>query len=998
MSYTLGLDIGSNSIGWALIGNTDKPSLIATGVRVFPEGVDRDTKGAELSKNQARRLARGARRNRSRKAYRKDKLVRALKARDFLPQSTEQMERLFLLDPYSLRARGLDAKLDRYEFGRVLYHLNQRRGFWSNRKSGKAKDDGVVKKQASELQAKIDESGCRTLGEYFSKVRSDSVMIRGQNTFRSMYEHEFDLLWQKQSEYYPELNDEEYYKKIRHQTIFYQRPLKPMDNRIGKCELEPTEQRCPRGDFYARRFRMLLEVNNLKIYNPDGSQSDLSQEQRRTVFAMLSEKKEVSFDEIRKKLGLMATQTFNLEEGKVDKKNAKMKGDEFAASLRSAVGKKDYARLTDADVALLNEYVLDDSLSDEQVETAIAEKFGFTAEQTRKIIDISLPERYASFSRLAIQKLLPHLEQGMLLHQAIEAVYGRPQARQDGPVVDQLGFPADVRNPLVNKALWEVRKVVNAIIREYGKPDKIAIEMARDVKGSLEERRELQQQIRANEQENEKARQELLKMGISKPSRDDIIKYKLWQECGQVCPYTGRAISQAALFGPTPEFQIEHILPYSRSLDDSYMNKTLCYVNENRLKGNETPYEYYHGKEQYDQIKQRIRVLPYPKRQRFLQKEVDLDTFVERQLNDTRYITREVVKYLKTLGVYVFGTKGQSTAELRHQWGLNSILDLTGAGLKNRDDHRHHAIDAIVVALTNKDHLTKLARSKYDPVRDVFEEPWEGFRNEVEQKVNAILVSHRCTRKVSGALHEETNYGPTGLTDDKGQAIYVYRKKLQDLTGSMVEKIVDPVVRAIVRQRLLAFGIDPQTQSGKVGKEVWQEPLFMRSKNGKGPQIKSVRIRDVFNNMIGLKDKQGKLYRAVKPGGNHHIELFEYKDDKGNTKRDARVVTMFEAIQRVKNNRPVVCRDYGDGKKFLCSLAKNELVMLQREDNSEVLHRIQYISELPTGPRIVLRPHTYAGKLSDSDMPPLIQRKTPNTLVGYKVQIDPLGRITRAND
>jgi CRISPR-associated endonuclease Csn1 len=994
MSYTLGLDIGSNSIGWAIIGNTDKPSLIATGVRVFPEGVDRDTQGAEISKNQARRMARGARRNRSRKAYRKDKLVRALKAKEFLPKQTCEIEKLFLLDPYMLRSKGLDEQLSRYEFGRVLYHLNQRRGFWSNRKSGKAKEDGVVKKQASELQAKMDELKSRTLGEYFARVKNGAIKIRGHYTFRAMYEKEFDLLWQKQAEFYPELKDAAYYKKIRHQTIFYQRPLKPTDELVGRCELEPTEQRCPRGDFYARRFRMLQDVNNLKIHNPDGSESELSPEQRQTVFVMLSEKKEVSFDEIRKKLGLMETQTFNLEEGKADKKNAKMKGDEFAASIRIALGKKDYAKLTEADIALLNEYVLDDSLSDEQVEKAITEKYGFTAEQAGKIKDISLPEKYASFSRDAIQKLLPHLEKGMLVHQAIQEVYGKPQAGQNGPVVDRLEFPEDVRNPLVNKAMWEVRKVVNAIVREYGKPARIAIEMARDVKGSAKERDELRKKMDDNEQENKKAIEELKKMGIQKLSRDDIIKYKLWQECGQVCPYTGRSISQTALFGPTPEFQIEHILPYSRSLDDSYMNKTLCYVNENRLKGNETPYEYYDGKEEYDRIKQRIRVLPYPKRQKFLQKEVELDKFIERQLNDTRYITREVVKYLKTLGVYVFGTKGQSTAELRHQWGLNSILDLTGTGLKNRDDHRHHAIDSIVVALTNKEHLTKLAKSKYNPTNEVFEEPWEGFRKEVEEKVNQVLVSHRCTRKVSGALHEETNYGPTGLKDDKGQDIYVYRKKVEDLTGSMVEKIVDPIVKAIVRERFLEFGIDPEKQSGKVGKEVWKEPLFMRSKKGRGPQIKSVRIRDVFNNMIELKDKTGMVYRAVAPGSNHHIEIFEYKDDKGTTKRDARVVTMFEATQRVRNNRPVVCRDYGDGKNFLFSLAKNEMFMLEIDDNL-LLHRIQ---KLDKSGKIILRPHTYAGQLSDSDKPPLIQRKSPNTLAGYKVQIDPLGRITKAND
>jgi CRISPR-associated endonuclease Csn1 len=994
-SYIFGLDIGSNSIGWALVENKPKQCLLAVGARVFPEGVDRDTKGAEISKNQTRRLARGARRNRSRKAYRKDKLVRNLQFKDFLPKQTEALEKLFVLNPYALRAKGLDEQLTRHEFGRVLYHLNQRRGFWSNRKNGKATEDGLVKKQASELQSNIDESNCRTLGEYFYKINNDATKIRGHYTFRSMYEKEFDMLWARQAEYYPELKDEDFRIKICHKTIYYQRPLKPQDDKIRNCELEPNEKCCPRSNYYARRFRLLQDVNHLKIRQPDGNEDNLTLDQKKIVFKILGEKKDVTFDEIRKKLGLMETQTFNLEEGKADKKTAKMKGDEFAASLRNIL-KKNYSKLNEDDIALLNDYVEDDSLSDGQVEKAIIDKFGFTAEQAGKIKDISLPEKYAAFSKTAIRKLLLCMEKGYITSDAILAVYG--ERKKDIVITDTLGFPEDTRNPLVNKALWEVRKVVNAIVREYGKPDKIAIEMARDIKGSLEERKELQQKIKDNERENDRAREELLKMEISRPSRDDIIKYKLWQECGQVCPYTGRPISQAALFGSTPDFQIEHILPYSRSLDDSYMNKTLCYVHENRLKGNETPYEYYNGKEQYDQIKQRIRVLPYPKRIRFSQKEVQLDNFIQRQLNDTRYISRQVVAYLKTLGVDVFGTKGQTTAELRHQWGLNNILDLTGSGLKNRDDHRHHAIDAIVIALTTRDHLTKLATSKYNKTKEVFDEPWDGFRKEAEEKVNQILVSHRSTRKVSGALHEETNYGPTGLKDDKGQDVYVYRKKIEDLTGSMVSKIVDPVVQKIIRDRLWSFGIDPEKNSGKVGKEVWKEPLYMKAKNGGGPQIKSVRIRDVFNNMIGLKNPHGKIYRAVSSGSNHHIEIFEYKDGKNSLKRDARVVTMYEATQRIRSGKPVVCRESKDGNTFMFSLAKNDLFLMKINDSEEKLHRIQKFGLVGGSVVIIMRPHTYAGQLSDSDKPPLIQRKSPNTLVGYKVQIDPLGRITRAND
>ena len=147
--------------------------------------------------------------------------------------------------------------------------------------------------------------------------------------------------------------------------------------------------------------------------------------------------------------------------------------------------------------------------------------------------------------------------------------------------------------------------------------------------------------------------------------------------------------------------------------------------------------------------------------------------------------------------------------------------------------------------------------------------------------------------------------------------------------------------------------------------------------------------------MFTLSDKGGKIYCAVDPGNNHHIEIFEYVDKKGKTKRDGKVITMLEAVQRSQRSEPVVQRDYGQGKKFICSLAQNEMFMLKIDNEEEVLHRVQKIDQ---NKRIILRPHTYGGKLSDLDKPPLIQRKSVNTIEGYKVAVDPLGRIWPAND
>lgn len=995
-SYTLGLDLGTNSVGWAIL-DVEQKELVNAGVRIFQEGVDRDTKGAEISKNATRRSARSARRSRKRRNYRKDKLLRMLIRNQLLPGDKKGLQEVFEKDPYCLRARGLAEKLDLYEIGRVLYHLNQRRGFWSNRKSETSKEDGIVKKSATALQEQIQQHDCQTMGEYFSKLNPHEQRIRGHYTFRSMYEDEFDKIWEKQALYYNGLLTDALKKEIKEKTIFFQRPLKPTDELIGDCELEPGEKRCPRGDWHARRFRILQTLNNLEIHNPDGTEAKLHAEQRKIVLRELLNNKEVSFDSLRKKLNLLESQTFNLEEGPKEKKPTKIKGDEFNAHLRSskALGKKEFEKLTETDLVDINDFLLDDCFSDEEVVEKLMEQYGWTEEQAQGAVNLPLPQKYMSFSRLALQKLLPYLEKGFLTHEAIQAVYGSSQGKKTAELLDQLPFPEDLRNPIVNKALWEVRKVVNALVREYGKPKTIKVEMSRDLKGSAREREEIRIKQWQNEEANTKAREELLRMNVLNPSRDDIIKYKLWKECREVCPYTGKSISQAALFGPHPEFQIEHILPYSRTLDDSYMNKTLCYVDENRRKGDQTPYEFYEGSEQFEKILQRIAVLPYPKRRRFWKKEIDLDTFIQRQLNDTQYLSKKVVEYLKSVVSNVQGTKGQTTAELRHQWGLNSILNYTGPGLKNREDHRHHAIDAAVVAATENKHLRDLAGSKYKPTGKAFLPPWEGFRERLQDCVNQILVSHRVTRKVSGPLHEETSYGPTGLKDEKGQDIFVYRKALESLTPPMAEKIVDPVVRDLVVKRLEKFGYASGSK-GRISKEVWKEPLHMKTKTGKpGPRIKTVRIRDVFNHMIPIKDQTGKPYRYVASGNNHHIEIFEFCDLSGGTKRKGRVISLYEAVQRSRNGEPIIRKEYGDQGKFICSLAKNEMYMLETEDGQYVLHRVQKIDQ---NGGIVLRPHTFAGPLDDKDKPPLIQRKGPNTLRGYKVTVDPIGRLFPAKD
>jgi CRISPR-associated endonuclease Csn1 len=537
--------------------------------------------------------------------------------------------------------------------------------------------------------------------------------------------------------------------------------------------------------------------------------------------------------------------------------------------------------------------------------------------------------------------------------------------------------PPEMTNPIVRQALYEVRKLLNAIIREFGKPDAIHIELAREVKGSAAKRAEMAEEMRAREALRSAAAERIREHG-DKPTHNKIDRYLLWEEQEKVCIYSGRPISLAQLLGGEADF--DHVLPYSKSLDDSLMNKVVCFRSENADKGQRTVYEWLAetNSEKYQHILQRAAKLPMQirnrKRPKFAQKTCELNQFINRQLTDTAYITSAVVDYVKCLGVDVLGAKGQLTAELRHQWGLNDVLRNDGLDLKNRDDHRHHAIDAIIIALTNRSRLQQLAKRRGD---EELPRPWQSFRLDVEGAVNSINVSHRVRRKVAGALHEETIYGPTAAPGE-----FVYRKPLSALTAAMVEDIRDPSIRQLVAERLKRFGINPGEKK-KIPGEVWKEPLAMNS----GVLVKKVRLIRRDQTIRPVTNKRTAL---VKPGSTHHIVLFELP----NGDRELIAVSMLDAIQRIKNGEAVVQRSHPNNAaaKFLLSLSKNEMVLLEHQGR-QGLYRFD--TAAATSGQMWFRFHTAGGKSSEK----LGEvSKRPSTIKARKVTVDPLGRIRWAND
>lgn len=351
--YILGLDIGVGSIGWVLLGLDEKrgpKSIIRAGAHIFDPGVKGNVEtGRDEARGTARRDARMPRRMHWRRQRRRRKLLRLLQRaelappgeigspqaiHDYLLRIDAQLRKKYSASedrikahvlPYRMRADALDRRLDKHELGRAIYHLAQRRGFLSNRKSlKKDEDEGAVKQGITELQAKMEAAGARTLGEYFAGLDPEIERIRRRWTARSMYENEFDRIWGSQVRLYPDILTDKLREEV-HRAIFFQRPLKSARHLIGRCELVLGARRAALADRLVQSFRILQKVNDLLIIPPDAATQRLTDQERQKLINALYSQGDLSFAKIKSKkiLGLPKGTTFNFEKEDDEKKTAR---------------------------------------------------------------------------------------------------------------------------------------------------------------------------------------------------------------------------------------------------------------------------------------------------------------------------------------------------------------------------------------------------------------------------------------------------------------------------------------------------------------------------------------------------------------------------------------------------------------------------------------------------------------------------------------------------
>lgn len=553
---------------------------------------------------------------------------------------------------------------------------------------------------------------------------------------------------------------------------------------------------------------------------------------------------------------------------------------------------------------------------------------GLPREYARIVGALSFPNDYSSLSHKAIRNILPYLKEGHTYDEACALAgynhsHSRTKEESDSRILQnhlEQVQQGSLRNPVVEKVLNQMINVVNAASETYGKPDEIHIELARELKQSAKDRERASAEILSNKNRNEEITRILeSQFGIASVRKTDILRYRLYEELkenGYKTLYSDKYIPRDKLF--SKEIDIEHIIPQALLFDDSFANKTLEFKDINIEKGRKTANDYVkekYGPDGYNRYRLRVDdlrnrgILSEKKRSYLLMSESEIPSgFVERDLRNSQYIARRAQEILDGFARVIVPTSGSVTARLREDWQLVDIMkelnfakyekagkvitqeDPEGRRVKKiqdwtkRNDHRHHAMDAITIAFTKPAHIHILnnlnARSGQHPEfqqmflkettlvgnKRIFTPPMplDQFRRMVKSHLDATLVSIKAKNKVvtsnvnktktasgahraieltpRGALHKEQVYG-------RRQQYEAFEVPVNGkLTPEMVDMVASQRIRNALRIRLEAFDNDPKKAfTGKNSLE--KNPVFLDEIHSATvpPKVKCVRFKTVFS-------------------------------------------------------------------------------------------------------------------------------------------------------
>ena len=875
----LGLDIGISSIGWALLqyNSAGEPRLMtrdsgdgrtqyAIGSRIF--SAPEDPKTMELL-NVKRRNARQQRRVVHRRAQRMRhirKLLSEYGMKSVLDvESFHHPQHSAQLNPWELRKKGLVRLLSPDELACILIHMARHRGFMSNSKrDASEKETGQMLKALSVI-SKETLAAQTTVGAFMA----DKPLKRNRRDYagnavydctlpRLLLEEETDRLYECQQQFGSKIFSAELrdaYKLV----AFKQRPLASVSDMVGKCLFLENERRAPAFAPTSERFRLVQRLTNLRLKNGKEECRLLHADEIKRILALQGHEAQatVSYKTIRKLLKLPKETFFeNLgtsvnQKGGRDPECADVVRKSGAALPGSAIflkclGQQSFNHLyrlrltTNIDPAesLCLDYIarILSENDDKQFICKELSRLPLEDNELRSLKTALEDGFFASFqgtmrlSLKAMEIILPYLEEGRSYYDAC------CQAGFD-PTKEHTVDVNDIRNPVVQRVVREVRRQVAAICNDWNVfPGRVNIELLRDVGKSPRERKEITKGLEDRTKERLKSREELAKhFGVSEESISggEVLRFELWKSQQGMCAYymlwheAGGQYSGDIKDGYIPlswlrdgsnAVQVDHILPRSRTFDNSFNNLCLCCTSANQAKGGKTPYEWI-GKENLEAWHAfsewvRSTIKKGLKKRNFLLENLNAEIeqrFHARNRTDSSYAARLIAAWFRDeyerLGATliqdngqekrrVFARPGAVTAFLRHQWGVDRLKkDEMGQRL---EDDRHHAIDAVVLACCTEGQLQRITRAfqkeETERSRLFIALPWENFVKDVTSARDAIFVSRALRPKKSGALHEETLHSICTEKTETGELreIIYERKHITELKLADLKRIKDP--------------------------------------------------------------------------------------------------------------------------------------------------------------------------------------------------------------
>lgn len=826
MKKILGLDLGTTSIGWALINvdeNNNPIDIQNMGVRIVPlsenEG-DKFTKGLDITINADRTRARGARRNYDRYQLRRQALTDKMRQLDMLPD--EHLIKLPMMELWQLRANAVTKKISLNELGRILYHLNQKRGYEHSRTDANDSKQREYVKEINNRYAQLQKSKM-TIGQFFAKKLVETAIVQdGKISYnfrikdqiypRSAYKEEYDAIMKCQQRFYPNILTDSIIDEIRNRIIYYQRELRSCKHLVSVCEFE---KRCfydadgkvkrnkkdkivydgpkvaPRTSPLFQVFKDWQSINNLRFHNRRNEYLYITREQKEQIAAYMDNHEILKLKDVQSllditsksgwycdkaiKAGIKGNSTrcailsslsslthskiaeitrFNLETEPtniVDEETGEM-----LVRIRNTYQNEPLYRLWHIIYSIKNDNERVNAISKFLKEFEVEDK---TIINSLKNIDFVTPG-YANLSAKAICKILPYMMEGLDYSDSCEyAGYNHSNSltkeeNEKRQLLDKI--PAlkknELRQPTVEKILNQTINVFNQINEDLSKDgeriSEVRVELARELKQSKEERNEAEIGIRKQQKLNDEYAKILKEEGV-RPTRNRILKYRLWRESNKSCFYCEQPISFHE-FLDFSETEREHIIPKKLMYDDSFANQVCSCRKCNKEKGGRTAMDYMRTKpnlqfylDKVDKMFQDHKIsgkkhshLLASYDDYLIRKENGKETKddiliwekpIERQLRLSQYISRKAQELLRMACRDVTATTGEITALIRHTWGYDTILhDLNFSSYKKvgltelvkdedsgrtreiikdwskRLDHRHHAIDALAVACTSR--------------------------------------------------------------------------------------------------------------------------------------------------------------------------------------------------------------------------------------------------------------------------------------------------------